>query len=65
MRTNLNLASLTGLIITMIVAIVGSLYLNVTNPDMTDMRLFLTYWKFYVSVFVAFLTLGITFKVTE
>jgi hypothetical protein len=65
MRTDLNLASLLGLSITMIVAIVGSVYLQVTNPDMTDMRLFLTYWKFYVSVFAAFLTLGIAFKVTE
>ena len=49
----------------MIVITVGSIYLQVTNPDMTNMRLFLTYWKFYVSVFAAIITLFITFKITE
>ena len=65
MRTNLNMASLLGMSISMIVITVGSIYLQVTNPDMTNMRLFLTYWKFYVSVFAAIITLFITFKITE
>lgn len=65
MKTNLNLVSLLGMSIGMIVITVGSAYLKIVNPDMTDMRLFLTYWKFYVGGIAATLTLFITFKITE
>jgi len=65
MKSNLNLASLLGLSLVMIVAVVGEIFLRLTHIDMTDMRLFITYWKFYVSVIVAFLVLGIAFKITE
>jgi hypothetical protein len=65
MRTTLNLVSLLGLIVAVIVSAVGSIYLQATNPDMTDMRLFLTYWKFYGGTFAAFFVLWLTFKITE
>ncbi len=43
--------------ICVIVGIVLVVYINVTNPDMTDMRLLMTHWKEYI-VFAVLMVLG-------
>jgi len=38
--------------ILIIIHITISLYLQIKNIDMTEMRLLVTYWKFYISILI-------------
>lgn len=37
-------------------------YLRMSNPDMTDIRWVITYWKEYLFIILGILASGITFK---
>ena len=53
-----------GLAITWLVFVGLAIYTRWSNIDMTETRLFLTYWKEYLVGMVIFLAFGILYKKT-
>lgn len=44
----------TGIIIFLVCLIYG-IFIAISNPDMTEMRLLITYWKEYLAMFILML----------